>query len=429
MEDNNLSIFITNESSNKILNKYEPSNKLVNELVDEPMDELEDELVDEPLNKLVDISTNELVDDESAEKVSTDFLADIDQIELDTFNPFADEYDIEIIKEKLLKVSLKLNLIDMQIEEYKKIPKSLTSRDYNNMHQLLDNIIYEINENMSYNKFECHLCLIACEDDTDLEEHLGIYHKKTINMVGESPETDVWQSSNILKLDPLDDSEEEDEPITEVLPDPYGQYICEICNNKFTTPNHLGEHFTLKHNNYDDQLILDERQVEDGFPGFKVLEYINMIQFETVDQNELCPICSEKYGLRLEGGTTFNRCIEFEDLDYVRGENVSIFKKALSCSNLGKIINKAESRIIRSDYVSVDFATVVDRRATRMLCCNLHICKLCIRKHIEHLNNIHCPFCKRDHNQSDDFIVYIEESDEADLSSWNKWWRRHIEIL
>lgn len=65
--------------------------------------------------------------------------------------------------------------------------------------------------------------------------------------------------------------------------DPNGKYECPICQQKFSNSFILGEHFLNDHNDYNVLCSLDTNKIRNGFPGFDILQRINMID----DQNNI----------------------------------------------------------------------------------------------------------------------------------------------
>ena len=45
-------------------------------------------------------------------------------------------------------------------------------------------------------------------------------------------------------------------------------------------------------------------------------------------------------------------------------------------------------------------------------------------------NNIICPFCIKDHTQTNtDYIKIVEITDTTDRDKWVPWWEKHLDIF
>lgn len=147
--------------------------------------------------------------------------------------------------------------------------------------------------------------------------------------------------------------------------DPKGEHICPTCGNKYSNIYLLGEHFTMSHNSYDDFCLLDVKN-SNGFPGFDILLYINMIELFVSKESNLCEICYQQY----------------------------------------------------------------DNNQLKLNCCSKLICDKCLKNHITTTDSILCPFCRHDHTYKDmDYITFVEISDTIDKIKWRKWWEKHVDIF
>ena len=164
----------------------------------------------------------------------------------------------------------------------------------------------------------------------------------------------------------------------------YGTFECPICSNRYMTANYLGEHFTMSHNNYNQQSELDLKP-KDGFPGHDVLETIGMYDYvsktklnEIIESGIECVVC----------------CRKFNDLD---------------------VIQESSDKIdIYSVYPVI------------MKCCNDYACKECIRLYVSVHHELSCLLCYFNHTVKDTKqITMYENSDTCDKSLWIEWRSKH----
>lgn len=165
-----------------------------------------------------------------------------------------------------------------------------------------------------------------------------------------------------------------------ILSHPNGKFECPICKKKYITQAHLGEHFTITHNDYTEQLVLDNKNIT-GYPGFEILELIGMIL--PLDKKELHHIISE------------NKECDICDIKY-------------------SLIDKNESS--ENSYPML------------LTCCKSYICKMCIEKHTSFTNSIKCPYCLVDHTKNNLDYITIIEFDNCNKESWLKWKIRNSHI-
>ena len=165
-----------------------------------------------------------------------------------------------------------------------------------------------------------------------------------------------------------------------ILSHPNGKFECPICKKKYITQAHLGEHFTITHNDYTEQLVLDNKNVT-GYPGFELLETIGMIL--PLDKKELHNIISE------------NKECDICDIKY-------------------SLIDKNESS--ENSYPMI------------LTCCKSYICKMCIEKHTSYTNSIKCPYCLVDHTKNNLDYITIIEFDNCNKESWLEWKLRNSHI-
>lgn len=216
---------------------------------------------------------------------------------------------------------------------------------------------------------------------------------------------------------------------------PFGTYVCPVCGNRYTSPNMLGEHFILEHNSYEELGSLDTSKKKLGFPGFDILEHIDMIRpvLDTNNFKETCPICSydykhkeEPYSVSDPGLICYN-----SDNELTFGDPEEEDSRDLSDSEY--IINKKiKRRSIRDKKLidKIDEIKTAEILPVKMSCCGYTMCYGCLRSSVETSDNIVCVFCKRDHSERDEeYITVVEESDVCEDKKWLPWWYKHIDIF
>lgn len=150
-----------------------------------------------------------------------------------------------------------------------------------------------------------------------------------------------------------------------------GEFICYVCEKKYNSEYFLGEHFMANHDNYDDLGTLDNNKLT-GFPGFDLLQLINMICYPHDYNNPPkhateCSICTQPYG---------------------------------------------------------DSTMVLPVELT---CCQTVLCKECLEKSLNATNALKCLFCKHDHSRDDVDFIYVVETDGVNLDKtrWTTWRKKH----
>ena len=165
-----------------------------------------------------------------------------------------------------------------------------------------------------------------------------------------------------------------------ILSHPNGKFECPICKKKYITQAHLGEHFTITHNDYSEQLVLDTKNIT-GYPGFELLELIGMIL--PLDKKELHDIISDD-------------------------------KECDICDRQYSLVDKNESS--ENSYPML------------LTCCKSYICKMCIEKHTSFTNSIKCPYCLVDHTKNNLDYIKIIEFECSNKESWLEWKIRNSHI-
>ncbi len=226
------------------------------------------------------------------------------------------------------------------------------------------------NENISY---RCPKCSKNFASEYLLTEHSSIHNIEIENKVCICNkcltvfESDYEYLSHKINC--------KDVIIKEIPTDEFGKYPCPTCDKKYSNSFYLGEHFIKIHTDYEELKTLDNNNPI-GFPGFDILEKINMIELIYDDLIENCKICH--FSIELD-----------------------IFVDKLSNENRNPLLLK---------------------------CCNKKICHSCLKNHLSINNNLVCPFCLKDHTQ-DTYVTYIEESFFTDRDKWIPWWQNHLSIF
>jgi len=223
-----------------------------------------------------------------------------------------------------------------------------------------------------------------------------------------------------------------------------GKFPCPICSNKYSTDNLLGEHFILTHSNFEEYTALDKKEICDGFPGFDILEHIQMI--DSVDKSEwhgqMCTICYRYFknsedvynvtdiddsNLKLNDLLKHN----FSDSDLLIYDTPSIDYNSDLITNtntntysysLKNVFNR-RMKVIDDDLVEIiNYMRKLEILPYKMICCHTLICNDCLKNNIMISNSITCPFCKRDHENMDlDYIRIYEFNNVIDDNKWFEW--------
>lgn len=167
-----------------------------------------------------------------------------------------------------------------------------------------------------------------------------------------------------------------------------GKHQCQICKLKFRSQNHLGEHFMLNHQTYEEQLELDLNIITTSFPGFEVLSEIEYCSFPENEQyyEKFCDICCEEY-------------------------LVNHNKKIKTINAL--FLEECDDKIL--------YPIVVN-------CCkDNHACHKCVKEYLNesYLNGLlYCPFCQQDKTIRG--LQYISVTEiECDKKTWKEWWSKY----
>lgn len=257
----------------------------------------------------------------------------------------------------------------------------------------------------------CTICSMIFRNDDEYDEH---------------------ECSDVVNAIPTVNSNEEGFP-------------CPLCSNRYMSPNILGEHFYSSHNSYDDMLILDDKIVRNGFPGFNTLEYINMISFLDdkevellIEKEESCFICTEEYVPYVK---EYDIIANKDDIDgYASDSAFTDHRRSLIINKYIDMYNDSEKKYIENHDIIIlkddrlieayNNCRLKEHSPIRLSCCKNIICLPCLQNHLTQTDSLKCPFCKKDHTMTSmDYVVYIEEVNEIDKSRWIPWWRKHLDIF
>jgi hypothetical protein len=312
---------------------------------------------------------------------------------------------VKIIKYTLSKV------IDDDIEE-KLINNIITDQTIMNME-----IDYDLNQNNNQNKqenkkFICEECGCKNHDYISLMDHVLIVHDKS------------------FKDEYVDDYVEEKKQNKVNKENINKTHECMICNEKFQSVFHLGEHFIEQHGNYETQTELDKNIIRDGYPSLDVLIHINMVNvipFINIPkyQSEKCNICAGhfhyKKNINLEKETEKKVLCQFSD--DIKLKNKKIIKNLSKDDNYLEDIEITDEEILTFIEDTKKFCNPIN-----LNCCNLLICNTCLFEHIKIKNDIICPFCLSDFNLRENKFIEIYEFDKNN-DSWLEWWKKHVDIF
>lgn len=170
-----------------------------------------------------------------------------------------------------------------------------------------------------------------------------------------------------------------------------GKFQCQICHLKFRSQNHLGEHFMLNHQTYEEQLELDKHLNTTSFPGFEVLTDIEYCSFQENEHyyGKQCEICCEEY---LIGHNKKIKIINSSYLDEFTGE--TLYPMVTECCQNNHACHKCLSGYLNESYLN------------GMLC---------------------CPFCQQDKTRYG--LKYLSIVDiQCDKQTWQRWWSKNDRV-
>ena len=238
-------------------------------------------------------------------------------------------------------------------------------------------------------EFKCPMCDELFKDDISLIDHFTLVHCENVideivdNHLDDNKSIDYSNNSDYDSNNSDYDSDEYYERVYKESE--YGEYECKICSRKFISNERLNDHFMSLHSSYDDTLQLDETTIG-GFPGFNILQHMDVFNFTTEPINNICPICLEEYEIN-------DIVKEKESFDY-------------------------------SKYIDDDDST--NNYPVKIHCCNQCLCCQCLREHIRHKNKITCPFCQYNYEISNGQFLIIPKCENIfNKSLWIKWRENH----
>ena len=286
---------------------------------------------------------------------------------------------------------------------------------------------------------KCPICKIGFNTEVSYNDHyLYMHHSRPFSTKNNYICFRCNQSFE--DADDLDDhySECDEEITTDTIPTcATGKYTCPTCENKYMTANFLGEHFILSHSNYDELTKLDDTYCK-GFPGFSLLKKIGMIYSllpseikKIMKADQECRICCESYQYCKPKYIVDENEVE----DYVSdGEVIELqtgysMSRSKSSDNL-KVQYKQKRNITFKEHINI-MNKILQKNTIpcRLTCCNMSICESCLEKHIETINRVICPYCKKDHENT--YADYIREHEYVGNcnDSWYEWWKDNVDIF
>lgn len=255
-------------------------------------------------------------------------------------------------------------ILEIQVDD--NIIYKCSKCDYqdNDMTSTQDHILI-VHNNLFSDIYTCLVCGLSYESVDDLEDHLDDTNHR-INRFN------VPQQQNQRQVVKYATQK--------------GKFKCPLCEYKFATQEHLGEHFIEVHASYEQQLTLDETIKVNAFPNYEILSNINMISKPSKKTTDMllknyCPICDNKY-------SELNNVITYSDFDELNDEESDSFNYPLL-----------------------------------MMCCQSNVCHVCIRKVLTKNAILKCPFCKYEHTQNDYVRIY-DETGKLNTKSWKKWHKK-----
>jgi hypothetical protein len=366
-------------------------------------------------------------------------------------------------------------------------------------------------------KFYCNICDEICNDPISLLDHTIIVHDNKFNDNYDDNDNDNYDDNN--NYDDNDNYDDKNLIINtkiHVIQSKKMRYkinkmayyrknnkiknvppfykineiiFCPLCPDKIFMDDYmLGEHVSLYHSSYTDQIELSQRQEEiqqinnPSFPGFQVLQIINMINPLTLDNykttiNDECPVCFQYFSINLFNNK--NKLISYEDLDgfniydnihdiydkYNIDDNYNEFfhtdeeidyitENCVNiCNNCGiehdEInIDKFKNDVIQIEQIdSCEISDTDDETELKvetnyiishddvlystsliypinLKCCNKQICHKCLKNILICSRNTSCPFCMNEHIYEGDYIKIIVP-EKMNKNSWKKWWQKN----
>ena len=229
--------------------------------------------------------------------------------------------------------------------------------------------------------------------DISLIDHFNLVHCEGImdelnNIVTDNNEVDdneVEQTSHISN--DSNSGYDSDEYYERVYKESeYGEYTCLVCSRKFISNERLNEHFLRFHSSYDDTLQLDEDNMVGGFPGFNVLQHMNVFHYSEHPDTDCCPICFDSY----DKNDRLTDKLHFNENEYVEDND-----------------DETENYPIHIN------------------CCNQYMCSQCLKTYIMTKNKVICPFCQYNHEIDYTEFISIPKFCKCNEESWDEWRKKH----
>lgn len=287
-----------------------------------------------------------------------------------------------------------------------------------------------VHDGMFEDQYICDVCDMIFNSQYQLDLHIGLHDdNQNDNIVDNNdnestpppPPPDSYDSDNESYDSDYSDSNNND---TRTTISSVRSHICIICNRRFQTQFHLGEHFINTHQSYEEQMHLDRAILQSSFPGFEILSTINFIalswtvtkkkEFIEILKNK-CFICNNYFSLIKHNNNTKN-IIMINDLDMNTIYNEMNNNKINFHDDFGIIYKK---NIECCDNI---------RFPMTLLCCGNNLCHRCIKEYLMNNTTIKCPYCTKDHvNNNLDYIKTIE-FEKSNRNSWINWWSKNDRV-
>jgi hypothetical protein len=255
-----------------------------------------------------------------------------------------------------------------------------------------------LHDNLYGYVYECDMCDSNFETEGALDDHMLQMHAINTNDSGD----DTDNEEHVVEIN---------HQITQNI-----SYLCPSCNLGFRTQFHLGEHFTQNHQSYQDQTLLDNNVKDASFPGFEILEHMDVITIPTrkkismlIKNETCCDICCKLYAI-----------YNYKNIDKME-------KRRITMHDLDQLLHKP------THGVSIYDEDLDNKMTTRsypiiMMCCDNIICNNCIKTYLMSSAYIKCPFCNNDHTKYNIKHIKIIDPITYDKKAWMKWWRKNDKI-
>lgn len=224
--------------------------------------------------------------------------------------------------------------------------------------------------------------------------------------------------------------------------DEFDEFVkCPSCSETFESQFYLGEHFMSAHQSFEEMMALSNDVRNFVFPGFELLELINMIEF-TIDgypvdgscfkrshiylkkvMDKKCTICCVNYTLPLQvENITISSTKSLDEMDWFEPK----FKAKFFCCQ--QLTQKHHAKSTEKEQFDWNH---IQRYPLTLTCCKTDICHVCLRQFLESKEcggQMKCMFCKFDHTFTGDNFIKIMEPAKFN-KSWKKWWSDKLKIF